>query len=48
MEGKSELFHNVNVDWGLISDDLSYDDIDVSDEEIIDRCQVKIPFLQPY
>ena len=35
-----ELFYNVNVDWGLISDDYSYDDVDYSDDDIVDRCQV--------
>ena len=38
--GKVELFYNVNVDWGLISDDYSYDDVDYSDDDIVDRSQV--------
>ena len=39
--GKVELFYNVNVDWGLISDDYSYDDVDYSDDDIVDRSQVR-------
>ena len=39
--GKMELCYNVNVDWGLISDDYSYDDVDFSDDDIVDRCQVR-------
>ena len=40
LQGKTELFQNVVVDWMWIGDDQSFDDVDFSDDDIVDRCQV--------
>ena len=34
------MFSNVNIDWGLVSDEHSYDDVDYSDDDL-DKVQVR-------
>ena len=41
LQGKTELFQNVVVDWMWMGDDQSFDDVDFSDDDIVDRCNVQ-------
>ena len=34
IEGKTEMFENVNVEWNLFQDDHLYDNADFSDDDL--------------